>query len=236
MPIKALLFDVGFTLQNDGKIFTQCIDFTGKWLKRKKAIHSIQEFRETYLKADAKMHSPVYSHVFGELDVIKAVLKKMNADTLLAEKAIQRWHSFQKKLFKPNKEFKQALELAKNSGFKTAIVSNDRAERLNAIIDKYSVRKLLDAIIVSEALGVEKPNPKIFKAALKKLKVKPSEAIMFGDNPASDGACKKLGIKWVKVKKFDRGKYWEKGRTFKPDFEIWEVNKKSIERILKALS
>ena len=42
------------------------------------------------------------------------------------------------------------------------------------------------AILVSEAVGLRKPDAAIFNAALKSLNVQPHEAVFIGDNPNAD--------------------------------------------------
>ncbi len=235
MKAKALLFDVGFTLQDDGKFFEKSLKHTAEWLKKQGAISSIQRFKKAYLFFDKKMHSYKYSHVFGETDIMKKALKKIKADSRIAKEAVKEWRSYQKALFKANRKFRKALVWAKMEGIKTAIVSNDRIERMNALLRVHGVRPFLNAVIVSEEAKTEKPKKKIFEIALKKLKAPAKKTVMFGDNPIADGAAKKLGIKWVKVKKFDRKALWEKGKAFKPDAEINEISKESIEKVLKKL-
>ncbi len=235
MPAKALLFDVGYTLQDDGMLFEKSLEHAGKWLKAKGAISSAEKFRKAYLHFDARMHSYKYSHVFGEEDIMRRALKKLGADTKPAKGAVEEWRAFQKARFKPNRKFRKALVWARMEGFRTAIVSNDRSERMNALLQVHGVRPFLNAVIVSEEAGTEKPKKKIFELALRKLRVKPHNAVMFGDSPVADGAAKRLGIKWVKVKKFDRGALWEKGKKFSPDQEIPEISRESLQRVLAGL-
>jgi putative hydrolase of the HAD superfamily len=41
-------------------------------------------------------------------------------------------------------------------------------------------------VVISEEVGFEKPDPKIFEVALKELGVKPGEAVYVGDTPETD--------------------------------------------------
>jgi len=83
---------------------------------------------------------------------------------------------------------------------------------------------------------VEKPDPRFFEIVLERLNVKGNEAIMFGDNPISDGACKELGIKFVQVTKYKPPYIMELGKEYEPDFVIREVNKKNVRAVVKAFS
>ncbi|MCD6247447.1 MAG: HAD hydrolase-like protein [Candidatus Diapherotrites archaeon] len=237
MPIKALLFDSGFCLQNDPLIFNKTVNYIAKWLQKQDAIKSAKAFKETFFRVDSSVHSEqCWSHIFAEPIVINAVFEELNITKVLTKQLIREWRKYQKTLFKPNPRFRAALKWAKAKALKTAIASNDRAERLHAIVDVHRVRELLDAIVVSEEVRVEKPDLRFFEIVLERLQVKGNEAIMFGDNPISDGACKELGIKFVQVTKYKPPYTMELGKEYEPDFVINEVNKKNVRAVVKAFS
>jgi len=237
MPIKALLFDSGFCLQNDLLIFNKTVNYIARWLQKQNVIKSTRTFKEAFFRIDSSVHSEqCWSHIFAEPIVINAVFEELNITKVPAERLIREWRNYQKTLFKPNYRFRAALKWAKAKALKTAIASNDRAERLHAIVDTHRVRELLDTIVVSEEVRVEKPDPRFFEIVLERLQVKGDEAIMFGDNPISDGACKELGIKFVQVTKYKPPYIMELGKEYGPDFVIDEVNKKNVQAAVKAFS
>ena len=82
--------------------------------------------------------------------------------------------------------------------YKLALISNTEQISAEYVIEKYNLKEYFDVIILSCDVGSLKPNPKIFKIALKKLKTKPGETLMVGDSFKNDiiGA-KKLRIKTV---------------------------------------
>jgi HAD superfamily hydrolase (TIGR01509 family) len=237
MPIKALIFDSGFCLQNDLLIFNKTVNYIARWLKQRRAIKSAKVFKETFFRIDSSVHNEqCWSHIFAEPIVINAVFEELNITKVQAERLIREWRNYQKTLFKPNYRFRAALRWAKAKALKTAIASNDRAERLHAIVDAHKARELLDAIVVSEEVRVEKPRQEFFETVLKRLRVKGDEAVMFGDNPISDGACKELGIKFVQVAKYKPPYIVELGKEYEPDFIIDEVNKKNVQKAVQKFS
>ena len=55
--------------------------------------------------------------------------------------------------------------------------------------------------MVSEAAGVKKPDPEIFRRALRQLNVTALETVFVGDNPNADiDAAKALGMKGVWIR------------------------------------
>ncbi len=144
MPIKALLFDSGFCLQNDLLILNKTVNYIAKWLQQQNAIKSAKAFKETFFRIDSSVHSEqCWSHVFAEPIVINAVFEELNITKVPEEQLIREWRNYQKTLFKPNLRFRAALKWAKAKALKTAIASNDRAERLHAIVDAHRARELL---------------------------------------------------------------------------------------------
>ena len=58
----------------------------------------------------------------------------------------------------------------------------------------YKLRKFFDLLIYSCDVKARKPDSKIYKIALKKLKVRPEEAVFIDDKHENVNSAKKLGI------------------------------------------
>jgi putative hydrolase of the HAD superfamily len=70
-------------------------------------------------------------------------------------------------------------------GIKTGIVTNGPPSQ-HVKIDALGVRSLVDVIVVSDEVGCRKPDPAIFRIALRELDVAPGEAWFIGDHPFND--------------------------------------------------
>jgi len=93
----------------------------------------------------------------------------------------------------------------KSLGFYLAIVTN--TTQSNSIdvakaLEKLDLLRYIDTIVTSVDLGVEKPDPIIFRTAIQNLNLSPKEVIMVGDNIDQDiaGAIE-LGIKTIFLKR-----------------------------------
>lgn len=53
-------------------------------------------------------------------------------------------------------------------------------------LEKLKMTHLIDFLVTSEEVGVEKPDPKIFQAAIQKIKLDPCQLIMIGDSMTKD--------------------------------------------------
>jgi len=90
----------------------------------------------------------------------------------------------------------EALPKAKQSGFKTAIVTTIAYFKFKNAIEP--IRKYFDFIMTGYEARCDKTNPKMYRKVLEILRVKPEEAIMIGDNPPIDVILpKRLGIKSI---------------------------------------
>jgi 2-haloacid dehalogenase len=93
--------------------------------------------------------------------------------------------------------------------YRMAAVTNglDRVQRSRLKAAK--IDGFFDAIVTSERCGFAKPHPRIVQAALSALGVRPTEAILVGDDPEIDGgAAARAGVAFLWV---DGGKPLRKG-------------------------
>jgi putative hydrolase of the HAD superfamily len=94
------------------------------------------------------------------------------------------------------------IKRLKRSGLKVGVVTD--APRLKAWkrLNIMGMDNLFDVVVAYEDTGRKKPDKAPFEAALKKLKVKPEEAVMVGDWYERDvEGAKKLGMKAVLIGK-----------------------------------
>ncbi|MGQ4892755.1 MAG: HAD family hydrolase [Candidatus Njordarchaeia archaeon] len=122
-------------------------------------------------------------------------------------------------------EAREVIMQLKEMGLKVGVVSNTSDVHPLRAMMKAGIYELLDAVVLSCWVTVRKPNPAIFKIALRRLNVSPDEAIYVGDIPEVDiVGAHRAGMKAVWIR--DGEKYWkDKGiitlpDSIKPDFII----------------
>ena len=87
----------------------------------------------------------------------------------------------------------------KAKGIKTAILSNTIKSHIG-VIKKPFIYKNFDVLIFSCRVGAKKPELKIYKILLQKLKVKPKECLFIDDTKENLKPARKLGMKVVLAK------------------------------------
>jgi len=137
---------------------------------------------------------------------------------------------FDKIHFYPQVE--STLSKLKSKGYKLALLSNTESIHAEEIKKRLHFENYFDFIGFSFELHALKPAPKTFNAVLKKLKVKPSEALMIGNSLHSDIAgSKAVGMHSCWINRNERS---PDARGVKPEFEIPSLNE--IFKILGALN
>jgi len=82
----------------------------------------------------------------------------------------------------------EAFAALRGRGVKVAVVSN-WDDRLRGLLEVMGLMDAVDAAFISTELGVEKPDPAIYRLACEGLGVRPVEALHVGDHPEKDVAA-----------------------------------------------
>ncbi len=73
-----------------------------------------------------------------------------------------------------------ALRAVRDAGLVAAVISNSNGS-VRSILDSIGLTRYLDFVLDSGEVGVEKPDPRIFRLALDRASVEPREAVYVGD-------------------------------------------------------
>ena len=230
MQIKAFLFDLGNTLVDDSCIRERVTWELAQSLEEQGIIESASRFLSTYDHINRSTRIPFLSHTFGERIFFQDTFRRLGIDRpSAANSAFELYRSMIRPYMVLPEEVVASLKVIKRAGNKTALISNESVERVETVLSSFVTSDLFDAVIVSQAVGIEKPDERIFRAALSMMGVGPGEAIMFGDNEAADGACKRLGIPFVLVKGFRDGTKPQQDRLkYEPDATIECVTAQAV--------
>lgn len=99
----------------------------------------------------------------------------------------------------------EAVIKALHGRYRLGVVSNfDR--RLYPVLDHLGARRCFETIVISSEMGVDKPDGRIFTAALEALGVAPRETVHAGDDPEQDWrAAEASGLHVYRVDRPARG-------------------------------
>jgi putative hydrolase of the HAD superfamily len=192
MKIKALLFDMDDTLIPSSKIYDKAMKAAGLGAKKE-----YWTARAAVKKRLGKTHPSSHNRLlyFKEMDERHALEWIVRYEKALGREVSRAWRALKRPaLFN---------RLAKR--YQLAIVTNENTR--TQLIKRRAIDpsgKLFTALITSEEVGVEKPHPKIFRETFRRLKRKPGECVMIGDDKAKDiTPMKKTGGKGFLVSNCD---------------------------------
>lgn len=135
-----------------------------------------------------------YAARFVELDdfgyrpkqeVIPQVVRELNLDhapDVLLTDFMQ--HSLARPAVMPHAL--NVLRALRNQGVRIGVVTNGWVEAQTACLERTGLTSLVDDVIISEAVGVSKPDPAIYRLSLERLRVNADNAWFVGDSPRND--------------------------------------------------
>lgn len=179
MSIRAVIFDVGGVLSRRDDLTV-----VGRWADRLGL--SIDELTDAIFENEVSRRANVGQATTEEVwQFVGQRFGLSAADTQTL--SVEFWHggAWDAALL----DFIRTLRPAR----KTGVISNAWPTLRTAIGD-YVNGTLFDAIVVSGEEGIEKPDPRIYRRALARLNVAPTQAVFVDDRQENvEGACR-LGI------------------------------------------
>jgi len=113
------------------------------------------------------------------------------------------------------------LSELRNKGIRLGIITNGPTGLQNLTIDALNLRPYMDCALVSETVGITKPDAGIYEIALAEINQSAKDVWFVGDNPATDliGAYR-LGMPTVWV----QGHHDWLDTTFQPDYTVDNIS------------
>lgn len=102
--------------------------------------------------------------------------------------------------------------------YKVGVITNGKSLIQYGKIDQLGIRHDFDLIIVSEEVGIKKPDRRIFEMACEKLELKPEQCLYIGDHPVNDiegAASAGMETIWMRV-----NQPWKDGIKAQPLHQI----------------
>lgn len=105
----------------------------------------------------------------------------------MLESARQAYYAYSETLYTLLPDVHATLRQLRAAGLKLGLISNaSDNENVQRLIDQAQLREYFDPIIVSAAVGLRKPNPRIFDLVLKPWNLRPEACVMVGDTLGAD--------------------------------------------------
>jgi putative hydrolase of the HAD superfamily len=197
----------------------------GLKIEHQKAILLIQEIVEEY-GSNSSMH---YDYFIRRLNEVEKLSISSNEQYKYIAAAVMAYHAQKIKSIRLYDDVRDTLERLKEISIKTAIITDGIPIKQYEKILRLKLDKLIDLVVITDEIGVRKPNPQLFSYFLERFKVKGYETIYVGDNISKDIIPAKLNNIYA-VYIHRGGKYDTRKievnvpEDIKPDYEISNLN------------
>ena len=200
----------------------------GLKIKREKAVKILNEVVKEY-GSNSSNH---YNYFIRRLNLIEEDIDNIplsNQYKYIAA-AVMAYHKEKVNSIRLYDDVQNCLERLNDNRIKTAIISDGIPIKQYEKILRLNIDKLIDFIVISDEIGIKKPNPELFKYSLSKFDVKNKEMIYIGDRLDKDILPANLtniySIYLHRGGKYDTNKVNMKiQKEFKPDYEIFHLDK-----------
>ena len=166
--IKVIFMDLG------GVYFTEGKKIAIERIEKKLSIN----MKKLNQSISYKEHAALWRRgKINQKEFIKKISKEFDIIKETATGIVRIWHDS----YRPKNDMKILIrKLRKN--YKVVVLSGNTRERVRYIDNKHDFQKEFDKCLYSFTFGINKPDARIFKSAIKKLKIKPNESVMIDDS------------------------------------------------------
>lgn len=195
MKYRAVFFDAGDTLlaphPSFSELFVMMMAEEGHILEVKQAEKALEEGLNVAYRALQESDRPAWSTSREDSmwywgTVYQTALARLGISERVKELSEFIYTRFTRyEAYRLFPDALPALEKLKQAGLHVGLISNFE-EWLEGMLIEWEIAHLFDSLLISGKEGIEKPDAKIFEAALRRAAVRPDEAIYVGDNPQID--------------------------------------------------
>jgi len=194
--IRGVIFDLGSTLiRFDGDwpiLLQESLDFLSDQLQEDGLDFDRSDFRSAFERA---LEAYDYQRQSNQLERSTASLLQETLSTFGCEeispdilgRGLKRFYSVSETHWQPMPALHTVLDELQKEGRMLGLISNaGDAENVQRLIDKVEIRDYFDPIIISAAIGIRKPDPRLFEMVLEQWRVAPDSIVMIGDRLEAD--------------------------------------------------
>jgi HAD superfamily hydrolase (TIGR01509 family) len=126
---------------------------------------------------------------------------------------------------------------ALRSRFKIAMITNwDHAPRIPKLLSELEIDEYFEEVVISDEVGVAKPDPAIFHVALEKTGLEPSEVAYVGDSPEDVQGSQAAGVHPILIRRDALRENWGHDPDAASMLRHYESGRAGGVTVIKSLS
>jgi 2-haloacid dehalogenase len=222
--IRACVFDAYGTLFDVAAAAAHCREELGELWQPLAELWRTKQLQYSWLRSLMAKHEDFWHITSNALDFAMASLKIK--DKSLRTRLLELYLHLD-----VYPEVPRVLHRLRDSGRRTAILSNGSPWMLQAAVEHAGIASLLDAVMSVEEVGVFKPHPSVYRLAEKHLGLPPNAMSFQSSNAWDAHAAKNYGFRVIWVNRFGQARECLPGE---PDAEIRDLS--AVPELLAAVS
>ncbi|MFX0040788.1 MAG: TIGR02253 family HAD-type hydrolase [Promethearchaeota archaeon] len=156
----------------------------GLKIEKKRAVCILKEIVDEYGSNSSK-HYNYFVRRLNQMEDNIEYISYNNRYKFIAA-AVMAYHAEKVNSIKLYDDVEESLKKLKELSIKTAIITDGIPIKQYEKILRLNIDKLIDLVVISDEIGIKKPNPELFNYCLKKFGVKGRETIYVGDRIDKD--------------------------------------------------
>ncbi|MFF0528089.1 HAD family hydrolase [Nocardia amikacinitolerans] len=195
-------FDIGNTLVDVDRIQNQALDSTARALAEREIITSKVAFKKTYFEVESTISGPAVNHLFSKpSDIMSLTLSRISVKSrTILYFALSVYRDSVLNSIRPQHGLTAMLRSLRQQ-YRLAIISDGSIDDQILTLHRMGIIEFFDPIVISEEIGVMKPDKKIFEALIEGAGTPASHVLMVGNDSYRDIAgAKQAGMRTVWVK------------------------------------
>ena len=181
MDVKAVVFDLDDTLLDRRASFERFI--RNQWERFGPALHAIGQ--EQYVQAAIRFDGDGYA---PRRELFARVMSECQLPLDMGETLLSDYRAGFPTACVLFPDAARILASLRASGLTLGLITNGSVRMQSRKLDWLALAHSFDTILISDAEGISKPDPRIFYRAMERLHVTPTQSAFVGDNPVVDVA------------------------------------------------
>jgi 2-haloalkanoic acid dehalogenase type II len=194
--LEAILFDLGNTLitfdgdmssvlEEAGQALVQALAASGLPLDGARFVQDFRSDLEAYYR---EREIEFLEHT--TLVVLRRTLERWEIPAvpeMALRQALAAMYAVTQSHWQVEDDARSTLTALRQAGFRLGLISNAGDDQdVQTLVDRAGLRPFFEVIVSSAALGIRKPNPRIFQVVLEEMGIPPERAAMVGDTLGAD--------------------------------------------------
>ena len=188
MTIRGILFDIGDTLLDATGLQRRALEKAVGELASADWMLDAAGFARAYREADDEPQfadTPDLNHLYSDPRVVARAFELLSwrQDPEAAALFLRVYRRGLRAMIRPDETVTRSLVELRGDALRLGVVSNGTTREQKEQLSLLGVAEYFYPIVISEEVGVRKPDPEIFRIAGERLGLWAGEVLVFGDRP-----------------------------------------------------